>query len=207
MTLMAETIRLGESQLDEASAVLARAFFDDPLFVWMEPDDQRRAGFLPWIMRVGSRYGMLFGEVHATPHALQGAAVWLPPGGTTVQQERLEQAGFVDPVAVLGETAVARFDSFMEHAEALHARDMGAAHWYLMILGVDPPFQGRGIGGGVIQPVLSRVDSEGLPCYLETAKERNLPFYRKHGFEVVHEGMMPPDGPRFWTMSRRATRT
>ena len=207
MTLMVETIRLGESQLDETSAVLARAFFDDPLFVWMEPDNERRARFLPWIMRVGSRYGTLFGEVHATSHALQGAAVWLPPGGTAVQQERLEQAGFIDPVAVLGETSLARFESFMEHAETLHARDMGGAHWYLMILGVDPPYQGRGIGGGVIQPVLSRADNEGLPCYLETAKERNVPFYRKHGFEVVHEGMMPPDGPRFWTMSRSAGRT
>ena len=73
-----------------------------------------------------------------------------------------------------------------------------------MILGVDPLFQGRGLGGAIVQPVVERADSEGLPCYLETSKERNLAFYRKHGFDVVHEGTMPGGGPRFWTMSRAA---
>jgi len=205
MTTMSATMRLTDEHLEDASTVLARAFFDDPLFVWMESTDERRKRILPWIMRIGSRYGTRFGEVHGTPERVRGVAVWLPPGASSVLPERLEEAGFVDPAAVLGETALERFGSFMEHAEALHARDMSAPHWYLMILGVDPPHQGRGIGGGVIQPVLTRADADGLACYLETAKERNLPFYRKHGFEVVHDGPMPGGGPRFWTMKRPAT--
>ena len=41
-------------------------------------------------------------------------------------------------------------------------------HWYLMILGVVPADQGRGIGGALMQPVLEEADREGVPCYLET---------------------------------------
>ena len=43
-----------------------------------------------------------------------------------------------------------------------------------MILGVDPPRQG--VGGAPIQPrYLAHTDVEGLPCYLETMKTRNVP--------------------------------
>jgi GNAT superfamily N-acetyltransferase len=202
MTVNADTRPLADQHVTQAAAVLARAFFDDPLFAWVEPDESRRALILPWLMRIGAQYGSRFGEVHTTAENLTGAAVWLPPGASIVDPERLEQAGFVDPKAVLGDAALQRFGVFMEHAEELHLRDMAAPHWYLMILGVDPPFQGRGLGGAIMQPVLKRADSDNLPCYLETAKERNLAFYGKHGFEVVHDGTMPDGGPRFWTMKR-----
>ncbi|HUE85403.1 MAG TPA: GNAT family N-acetyltransferase [Vicinamibacterales bacterium] len=206
MTLIADTTPLADEHVTKASAVLARAFFDDPLFVWVEPDAERRTQVLPWLMGIGTRYGTRFGEVHGTVESLMGAAVWLPPGASIVDPDRLEQAGFVDPEAVLGPAALRRFGAFMEHAEALHLRDMADPHWYLMILGVDPPFQGRGLGGAIMQPVLTRADGDNLPCYLETAKERNVPFYRKHGFDVVHEGTMPDGGPVFWTMKRGCAR-
>ena len=73
-------------------------------------------------------------------------------------------------------------------------------------LGVEPDRQGQGIGSALIQPVLGRADAEGLPCYLETTKERNVTFYRRHGFDVVAEGDLPDLGPPFWTMRREAAR-
>jgi hypothetical protein len=47
----------------------------------------------------------------------------------------------------------------------------------------------------------SRADAAGLPCYLETAKERNVAFYRAHGFDVLVEDTLP-DAFRYWTMRR-----
>jgi GNAT superfamily N-acetyltransferase len=206
MTATLETILLPEARFTDASHVLGRAFEDDPLFVFMEPDDERRRRVLPWFLGVGTRYGLMFGEVHTAREQSLGAAVWLPPGRTEVGPDGLAQAGFDDAATVIGEDALGRFGTFMEHAGGLHARDMPGPHWYLMILGVDPPWQGRGVGGRLIQPVLARADTEALPCYLETAKERNLPFYRRHGFEVVVEDVLPGGGPRFWTMRRDARR-
>jgi hypothetical protein len=54
-----------------------------------------------------------------------------------------------------------------------------------------------------MQPVLRRADADGLPCYLETMKERNVPFYQKYGFEVVVDELVPKGGPRLWTMKRQ----
>ena len=37
----------------------------------------------------------------------------------------------------------------------------------------------------MISPILERCDHDGLPAYLESSKEKNIPFYRRHGFEVL----------------------
>jgi GNAT superfamily N-acetyltransferase len=95
-----------------------------------------------------------------------------------------------------------RFMGAMNHTEELHKRDMSQDHWYLMILGVDPPRQGQGLGSALIAPVLTRADADGLPCYLETTKEKNLAFYGKQGFEVIVEDVLAKNGPPFWTMKR-----
>lgn len=202
MNISPDAMRLGGEHVPAATEVLARAFFDDPLFVWVEPDNDRRVRLLPFIMGVGVRYGALFGEVHSTLDAIKGAAVWLPPGDSIATPERLVQAGFTEAASNMDETGLNRFGAFMDHAEQVHDQVMEGDHWYLMILGVDPPIQGQGIGSTLLQPMLQRTDTERLPCYLETAKERNLAFYRRHGFEVVHDGAMPGGGPRFWGMRR-----
>ncbi len=69
------------------------------------------------------------------------------------------------------------------------------------MLGVDPERQGQGIGGQIIAPVLERADRDGLPCYLETMKERNVAFYQKHGFEVVVDDVFKGE-LHYWTMKR-----
>ena len=48
-----EVVRIGKDRLGEASDVLARAFQDDPAWVWLIPDAGRRARLLPWLFRVG----------------------------------------------------------------------------------------------------------------------------------------------------------
>ena len=75
-------------------------------------------------------------------------------------------------------------------------------HWYLPLIGVDPPRQGKGLGGDLMQVALARADADRVPCYLENTKERNLPFYAKHGFEVIVEINVPGGGPTIWTMKR-----
>jgi ribosomal protein S18 acetylase RimI-like enzyme len=83
--------------------------------------------------------------------------------------------------------------------ESMHPHE---PHWYLATLGTAVEQQGKGIGSALMAPVLTHCDREGVPCYLESSKERNVPFYRRHGFEVVKEVQIPGDGPSLWTMWR-----
>jgi ribosomal protein S18 acetylase RimI-like enzyme len=77
-------------------------------------------------------------------------------------------------------------------------------HWYLAVLGTDPSFQRTGAGTALLDPVLARIDAEGLPAYLETQKEANLAWYGRFGFELV-ERVDVRACPPIWTM-RRAER-
>lgn len=196
-----ETVPLVEGQIDVAGEVLGRAFFDDPLLGYILPDESQRKRHLGWFMRLGIRYGHSFGEVYTTDGPVKGAAVWLPPGETDMRPERMDQVGMSEAPARLGEEAFGRFLGFMEHLHGFHRENMPQPHFYLMVLGVDPPLQGRGISGTLMQPILDRADGERLPCYLETQQARNVPFYRKHGFAVVAE-LDSPGAPLTWTMSR-----
>lgn len=86
----------------------------------------------------------------------------------------------------------------MNEMTARHPHD---EHWYLMILGTDALFQGRGVGRALMEPVLARADELGVPAYLETQKEANLAYYQRFGFDVV-EKFSVDDSPALWRMQR-----
>ena len=69
-------------------------------------------------------------------------------------------------------------------------------------LGTHPDWQRRGIASAVLAPVLGTCDADGLPAYLETQLESNVPFYRRHGFEVIGTKQLPDGGPNMWLMWR-----
>mgnify|MGYP000553009847 CR=1 FL=1 len=62
------------------------------------------------------------------------------------------------------------------------------------VLGTDPAHQGRGVGSALMEPVLRECDEAGLHAYLESSKASNVPFYRRHGFEVTGS-LDLPGGP------------
>lgn len=182
-----------------AAAVLARAFHDDPMLVFVEPDPQRRRRVLPWFFAAAVRLGHRRGRVDETP---DGAAIWLTPGRTELGPAALLGSGLLQAPLRFGPAAFRRFAALTGAFEAVGAAVHGdAPFWHLFILGVNPPAQGAGLGGRLLAPVLAKADAAGQPCYLETLAERNLSFYRRHGFDLA-TGERRPGLPPFWTMRR-----
>lgn len=191
------TARMGTRSA--AALVLARAFQDDPMYVFIEPDAERRRRVLPWFFGATLRLGHREGRCDQVPGA---AAIWLAPGRTDLGPAAFVRSGLVLAPLRFGPAAFRRFvtltSAFEEAGAAVHGE---APFWHLFILGVDPPRQGAGLGGHLIAPVLAEADAAGVLCYLETLDERNLAFYRRHGFELASE-CRQPGLPPFWTMLR-----
>ena len=203
MVTAIQTTKMAKEQYREAGAVLARAFFDDPLFAWVMPDESTRLTKLTWFMSLAAKYGTNYGEVETTAGAIEGNAIWLPPGDTDVPAMRMMRMGMWMAPYKLGMGILMRFLKAMDFVEKLHHEIAPEPHNYLMVLGVDPPRQGQGIGSALMGPVLARADAAGQTCYLETNKEINVKLYSKHGFEVKYDGILLDDGPRLWTMKRQ----
>lgn len=186
--------------MSDPAGVLARAFYDDPAWVWAVPDDARRARVLAWFFRAIVRYARRVGEVRESEHG-DAAAILLPPQKPRLDNPQLVRAGLWQMAFRAGPGGFSRFLTMRRMLEERHDVDVGPRHWYVWLLGVDPPSQGQGVGGALLDSVCADADRDGVPCYLDTTNERNLAFYRHHGFEVVYEGTLP-NGPPLWTLVR-----
>ena len=182
------------------AGVLERAFFDDPLFAYVMPNPSRRSRQLAWWMSCAVRYGLAHGWVYATSPPVGGTAIWLGPETPTASLVGLARAGLSAGPFRLGIRGLIRVLQAAAERNYLHRREPDR-HWYLMILGVEPEKQGRGIGSALMQPVLKQADRDGLTCYLETMTAKNAAFYERRGFEVVTEGQFGPRLP-YWAMRR-----
>jgi GNAT superfamily N-acetyltransferase len=198
-----EIDRMRRGERRAAVAVLARAFHNDPLFNFLVPDLRRQARALTTFLGSLLADGVPFGEVWVARDAgaIVGVAVWLPPGAFP-RGARREVASYLrelPSVHRLGRRlpAALRLQTLLDRKH----HDVGGAHWYLSLLGTDPSRQGRGVGTALLAPVLAHSDEQGVPAYLETQKESNVPWYRRHGFELV-EQIQARGCPPMWTMHR-----
>ena len=96
-----------------------------------------------------------------------------------------------------GARVASRWGEVHRALEAVHPRE---PHWYLNVLGVDPPVQGQGIGSGLLSHWLVEVDRATGFAYLETDRPENRPFYERAGFSVVDE--ITVLGVTVWCMAR-----
>jgi GNAT superfamily N-acetyltransferase len=186
----------------EIIAVLARAFWDDPLFDFLTDGDHlSEYQVLPSVFRTAMtdfrpKTAELFvADVSGRPRSFAG---WLGPG--SFPRSRGER--------LVRDVRAARLLLRLRHRRAAAAllheverRHPTEAHWYLALLATDPGAQGRGLGTRVLTPVLERCDTDGIPAYTETQKPENVSWYGRCGFETIDE-LRAPGTPPIWRLWR-----
>ena len=198
-TMSSSIVPLQRNDLPRAAEALGRAFHDDPLQTYVLPDPGERAERSPGHFASILEYGLRFGTVLTTAGEPKGAAVWLPPGETTVTDERAVEAGLDRLGDVLGEAAADRFFSALAAVEPYHRSDVPAEHWYALVIGVEPAAQGAGVGRALVEPIVQEARRARVPCYLETAQPNNVAFYQHLGFRVIRDLVHDASGLRLWT--------
>lgn len=199
--------RLTKQQLPQITAMMGRAFHNDPQSIYLYPQEARRARCLPLMFGISLRYALRYGEI-TIPQGETGVACWLPPGKTTLSILRMLRVGALQTAFQMGSEEVGRMRNTEDYAAKMHQRCMSRPHWYLWGLAVEPAQQGQGIGGKLLRAGLKRADDAALPCYLETTNTPNVSLYQKFGFRVVEEGDIGDiSGGSFhiWSMVRPAS--
>jgi ribosomal protein S18 acetylase RimI-like enzyme len=188
---------------DEAALlgeVLADAFAEDPIFAWLIPPDVRgRDGRMRTFFTSMSRGYLRRGKPCYLAGDGSAAALWAGPEGWAMPLSQIFFEAAPSGLAFRGRLLRALCTQLQ--VERLHAEYSGP-HWYLGYLGARRDRQGEGLGSQLLREVLAPPDSDGLPAYLESSNERNLPLYERHGFRVVGELRALGRGPAIWRMWR-----
>lgn len=184
----------------ELSRTLARAFYADPVMVWLLPDEKPRIAQLYRLFATMTRHHHLVRggvEVACDGPGIGAAALWDPPNEW--QETRWAQLAMTPTFVRVFGARSKRGRAVQELMKRLHPEE---PHWYLAVLGSDPSVRGKGFGQVLMQSRLERVDAEHAPAYLESSKSENIPYYQRFGFEVTDEIVLPDGGPTMWPMWR-----
>ncbi|MFC6102731.1 GNAT family N-acetyltransferase [Olivibacter domesticus] len=165
---------------DEAGAIdaLTLAFSVDPMVRWSLPNPAKYLATFSSIARAFGGNAFKGGTAYIAD-GLAGVALWLPPGIGSDEESliRLFDENVSDDVKE-------DMQKIFEQMEKFHPTEQ---HWYLPMIGVDPAYQGEGVGSALMTEALKAVDRDGLIAYLESSNPRNISLYERHGFEVIGE--------------------
>ncbi len=170
----------GADQIRQAVGVSARALRDDPPLCAVSADPLVRldmmystfAGMLDGARVAGVKRGdCVLGVAGATPPG-DCVATMLPP-----ETRALDEPG---PEAT-------DVDRFLHMGSILAEHDLQESHWHVGPVGVEPGFQGMGMGRAAMRLLCDEFDDHERLAWLETAKPENVRFYIGLGFEIVEE--------------------
>lgn len=180
--------RATSSDLDSAAQTLASAFDTYAWTRWALPND----GYSIRLEEVQRLY-----LAHALEHGLvlvdenvHAVAAFLPPDAPA-------------PTERIRKRLTTLYGSRLTSLEQLELPDSPAGSWRLETVGVDPSYQGTGLGTAVIAGGLTQIDKRGDPVALETSDERNVRLYRRLGFISTATTALP-DAPIVYSMYRPA---
>ena len=184
-------IKTAATASDEASIidVLVRANWADPAARWVWPDSQRFLMYFPSFVRAFGGKAFAHGSAYYID-GYTGAALWLPPD-VHPDENAL--------IALLQRTVSDQIQkdvfAVFEQMGRYHPNE---PHWYLPLMGVDPSQQSKGFGSALLQHILIQFDRNNKLAYLESSNPRNIPLYKRHGFELlgtIQTGTSPSISP------------
>jgi len=186
------------ADLDAIVSTFTSAFFQDPVWGPVFPDERRRAGQAAVMWRVYAASALRYPWTLVTP-GVEAVAVFIPPGGVELTEE--EAGGLEGRLAAVTDAGTARgIMTIGEQFEAVHPVE---PFFYLTILGTHADHRGKGLGMGLLAEGLARIDALGAPVYLESTNPANNKRYESVGF-VPRDEIVTAGGQRVTTMWRPA---
>jgi len=194
--------QLAPEHSEQAGAVLARGFLDEPVVKAAYGDPERWSGYLRSRLTASVRYACRFGEVWAVGPVrgeIAGAAVWVREPRPERTDALSAELGYPDDPE--GEAAMGRINAMLAKAE----EEFGAMTpvWRsLDMIAIAPERQGQGLGSALLRRLLDDAASAGETLALVTDRPINVPFYEKAGMELVWSGASDDGVVPLWSFRK-----
>lgn len=162
--------------------ILTKSFEANQSVNYIIKQDQKRVKRIRSLMDYSFEMCMAFGDVFLSDDNKACALIVYPD-----KKKATIKSTLLDIKLILQAVGLGNISKTLKREKLISSIQPKIQMSYLWFIGVDPVEQSRGIGSKLLQEVIDYSNSDNRPIYLETSTVKNLPWYKKFGFEVYNE--------------------
>ena len=162
--------------------ILTDSFETNQSVNYIVKQDNKRIKRIRSLMDYSFEVCYSYGEVFLSNNKKACALVLFPDKKKTTLKSI-----FLDIKLILSCVGLNNIMKAMNRESKIKAMQHKQLMYYLWFIGVDPKYQNSGIGTDLMDEVIKDSNLKERPIYLETSTLKNLPWYKKFGFDIYNE--------------------
>ncbi|MEZ4945129.1 MAG: GNAT family N-acetyltransferase [Cyclobacteriaceae bacterium] len=162
--------------------ILSESFKDNKSVNYVVQQDGRREKRISQLVEYSFNLCMRFGDVWISDNQKGCALIMIPH-----QKTFSFRAIWWDIKLAFSAIGIHRVMKVMKRESKVKAFHPKKPVCYLWFIGVDPKYQNDGTGSQLLQDIIEYYEKRDMPIYLETSVDRNIPWYKRFGFEIFHK--------------------
>ncbi len=174
--------QLSSEDEDNIIHVLTQSFKNNKSVQYITGTGKSQEKKLKVLINYSLKYALAFGKIYLTADKKACALVTFPHKTQTTFRTILW-----DLELVLLCIGLRHIGKVLKRENALKKLHPKTPFYYLWYIGVNPDHQGQGIGTALLRRIRRDSQNAGMPIYLETSTEKNIPWYEKNGFRIFTE--------------------
>ena len=162
--------------------ILTKSFENNQSVNYIAKQDEKRLKRISALMDYSFDVCYLFGDVFLSDDRKACALILFPHKKKTTLKSIL-----LDVRLILSCIGIENIKKALARESKIKQLQPKGLMYYLWFIGVDPEYQNEGIGSVLLSEIIEDSEHKKRPIYLETSTLKNLPWYKKFGFQVYNE--------------------
>lgn len=162
--------------------ILTSSFDNNKSVNYIVKQDNKRINRIKELMDYSFEVCYQFGKVYLSDDKKACALILFPD-----QKKTTLKSVWLDISLILKSVGVFNILKVLKRESKIKAVQDKNLMYYLWFIGVNPIYQHCGTGGKLMEELIADSEKMQRPICLETSTLKNLPWYRKFGFEIYHE--------------------
>lgn len=196
-----ELYHVEKEEIPKLSGMLCRAFKDYPKLSGYFTDPKEKDVAVAMVVEYYGKFDSMFGRFYCLDPELNETVAVIHSDDVVYSEENIKKAGcesekFLNLAKSLGDGGLKKWYGFFDELDRQESLlTFPEKYIYVDFLAVDTDKQGCGRGSMLIEAVCRKAAEMKLPVMLFTNGEKDVEFYKKHGFAQI--GVTKSDEYRF----------
>jgi len=162
--------------------ILTKSFDTNQSVNYIVKQDQKRVKRISALLNYSFEVCHMFGDVFLSDDRKACALILYPDKKKTTLKSILLDIKLI--FSCIGVENIKKALSRESKIKQLQPKEL---MYYLWFVGVDPEYQNEGIGSILLYEIIKDSKHKQRPIFLETSTLKNLPWYKKYGFQIYNE--------------------